>query len=113
MGLPDDIKSNTAVIGSTINITCQVHNTEVQTWFIKDGITLKEGNGEHYVFHHTPYEREGLKISNLEIKNVTFQDAGNYTCFAFLKGLRKNKSFHLRVGRFLRERYSTCSCNLV
>jgi len=39
-----------------------------------------------------------VKILNLEIKNVTEEDTGNYTCLAYMNGLSRRKSFHLQVG---------------
>ena len=56
---------------------------------------------KRYVYFHIPDEKNDyLKILNLEIKNITRVDAGNYTCFAMLgSGLTKKKSFHLKVGK--------------
>jgi len=46
-----------------------------------------------------PDGKINVKIVNLEIKNVTMEDAGNYKCYAMHRnGLVTSKSFHLKVG---------------
>ena len=94
---------NTAYTGSTVNLTCKTQGYDVQNFFLKDNSAIMEDREQkRYVYFHIPDEKNDyLKILNLEIKNITREDAGKYTCFAMLGsgGLTKKESFHLKVGK--------------
>lgn len=90
---------STAYIGSTVNLTCKAQDYNVQNSFVKDNARIKEGDQKHYEYFHMNDRDKNVKILNLEIKNVTLEDAGNYTCYAVLgNGLRTFATFHLKVG---------------
>ena len=89
---------NTAYTGSTVNLTCKTQDDNVQNSFLKDNSPITEGDQTHYKYFHMPDKEKNVKILNLEIKNVTMEDAANYTCYAHDKGLKTVESFHLNVG---------------
>ena len=95
----DGDSGNTAYTGSTVNLTCKTQDYTVQNIFAKDKSPIKEGDQTHYQYFHMPYWKKKVKIVNLEIKNVTMEDVGNYTCYAVhCNGRKTSASFHLKVG---------------
>ena len=94
----DGDSGNTAYTGSTVNLTCKTQGYNVQNSFAKDNSQIKEGDQTHYQYFQMPDGKINVKIVNLEIKNVTMEDAGNYTCYANRNGLVTSTSFHLKVG---------------
>ena len=90
---------NTAYTGSTVNLTCKVQGYKVENSFWKDKSVITEGDQKHYQYFHMKDRHKNVKILNLEIKNVTMEDAGNYTCYAMSStGIPNSVSFHLKVG---------------
>lgn len=91
---------NTAYTGSTVNLTCKTQGYNIQNTFLKDNSQIMEGDQTHYQYFHMPDREKNVKILNLEIKNVTEEDTGKYTCFATdMNGLTsKRVSFHLKAG---------------
>lgn len=90
-------KGNTAIVGRPVNLTCIIHNPQVQNTFEKDGRNLDED--KHYTYHNFGDDEGKIKRSVLEIKNVTLADEGTYTCVAFLEGATNRSSFNLIVVR--------------
>lgn len=91
---------NTAYTGSTVNLTCKTQDCDVQSIFLKENLQIKEDRDrKHYEYFHMPDSKRNFKIVNLEIKNITKEDAGNYTCYAVHgKNFKTSvSSFHLKV----------------
>ena len=88
-----------AVTGMSLNLTCRTQNTDVDNFFYKDGSPKREDR-----IRVTWYQREdrerNIKVAKLEIKNVTLEDSGNYTCISTLHGIMKHKTFPLRIGMY-------------
>ena len=82
-----------------MNLTCIIHNPQVQNTFEKDGRNLDED--KHYTYHNFGDDEGKIKRSVLEIKNVALEDEGNYTCVAFRDGATKRRYFYLIVGGYL------------
>ena len=101
MRLEGKTGSNTAVVGSSLNLTCESQNVEVLNFFKKDGTKVHEGDRSHYEVHNIPEEGRNAKVSKLEIKNVTFDDTGNYTCVAWFDSVTMMKTFYLRIGMYM------------
>ena len=99
-GLENNRGSNVAITGSTFNLTCESQNVAVSHLLSKDGAKVQEGDGKHYLYYQISDQERYAKVTNLEIKNATFQDAGNYTCLAWLAGNTKQSTFQLRVGMY-------------
>ena len=89
-------KGNTAIVGRNVNLTCLINNPQVQNTFEKDGRNLDED--KHYTYHN--FEEGKIKRSVLEIKNVTLEDEGSYTCIAFQDGATTRATFYLKVGGY-------------
>lgn len=100
LGLDDNSGANTAIIGSSVNLTCKTQNIAVQISFEKNGFQVKEGDGMHYTLYHSKDVEGNTKETKLEIKNITFDDAANYSCVAFLDGIIRNSTFELKVGMY-------------
>ena len=81
-------------------MTCKTQNPAVQNAFEKNGFEVKEGDGMHYTLYHIEDVEGNTKVAKLEIKNITFDDAGNYTCLAFLDDIIKSSTFELKVGMY-------------
>lgn len=94
----DSTSGNTVYTGTTVNLTCKTQGYRVENKFVKDKSIIKEGDQTHYEYFHMPDGKINVKIVNLEIKNITMEDAGNYTCYAVHNGLTTSASFHLKVG---------------
>ena len=95
----DGDNGNTAYTGTTVNVTCKAQGYRVQNTFLKGKQKIDEGDGKHYEFFQMPDYENNVKIVNLEIKNITKEDGGNYTCIAILPtGSDKRETFHLKVG---------------
>ncbi|XP_068751430.1 uncharacterized protein [Montipora capricornis] len=86
---------NTAVIGSNVNLTCESQNSKVENFFQKNGSVIDEN--KHYIYYHSADDKRDIRVSVLEIRNVSLEDAGNYTCIAYLAGNYKGLSLHLNV----------------
>ena len=90
---------NTAYIGSRVNITCRMRNSKANGVFLKNGHFISEDRDQKvYEYFQMPDEEENAVITTVEIKNITMEDAANYTCFTILNGQFKVKSFYLEVG---------------
>lgn len=89
------IGHDTAVIGSTVNLTCESQNSKVENFFQKNGSIIDEN--KHYIYYHSADDKLNIRVSVLEIRNVSLEDAGNYTCIAFLEDNYKGLSLHLNV----------------
>ena len=71
---------------------------DVKHTFKNNGTRVYEDGGSHYEIYHIPKKVRNVKVSKLAIKNVTFEDTGNYTCFAWLDYVTVTKTFYLRIG---------------
>ena len=90
---------NTAYIGSRVNLTCRMRNSDADGGFLKNGHMVYEDEDQKvYEYFQMPDEAEYAMITTVEIKNITMEDAANYTCFTLLNGQHKVKSFYLEVG---------------
>ncbi|XP_068698360.1 uncharacterized protein [Montipora foliosa] len=89
------IGHNTAVIGSNVNLTCKSQNSKVENFFQKNGSVIDEN--KHYIYYHSADDERNIRVSVLEIRNVSLEDAGNYTCIAILADNYKGLSLHLNV----------------
>ena len=90
---------NTAYVGSRVNITCRMRNSTADGGFLKNGHLVYEDEDQKvYEYFQMPDEEENAVITTVEIKNITMEDAANYTCFTLLSRQHKVKSFYLEVG---------------
>ena len=89
-----------AYIGSQINLTCKMKNAQVAI-FVKSGIAVRERG--RYEYNHVRSAHKRLD-SNLQITNVTEDDEGNYTCFAYKNGILASAKYTLKTGLWLRFR---------
>ena len=96
MGLEEGTDSNTAIVGRNVNLTCLINNPQVQNTFEKDGRNLDEV--KHYTYQD--FGDGKIKRSVLEIKNVTLEDEGSYTCITFQDGATTRSTFYLKVGGY-------------
>ena len=87
-------ENSIAYIGSKINLTCRMDNTEVGI-FLKSGVPIREEGRFMYNFENLG--REGL-VGSLEIADVMKEDEGIYTCYAFKAGNLALKTFMLKTG---------------
>ena len=90
---------DTAYIGTTVNITCKIQGFQgVMGYFWKNGIMVDEEPHKYEYFKPRVIVTPPNYVFHLEIKNVTMEDAGNYTCKASKYGLKSTKTFLLEVG---------------
>ena len=90
---------NIAYIGSRVNLTCRMSHSNAVGGFLKNGhIIYEDSDQKVYEYFQMPDEEENAMITTVEIKNITMEDAANYTCFTVLNGQHKVKSFYLEVG---------------
>ena len=90
-------ENDIAFIGSQINLTCKMKNAQVSI-FLKSGVTVTEGGRYKYIHVHSAHKRLD---SYLEITNVTKDDEGNYTCFAYTNGILTSAKYTLKTGLWL------------
>ena len=90
---------NTAYIGSRVNLTCKMWNSNANGGFLKNGEMVEEDSDQKvYEYFQMPDEEENAMITTVEIKNITMEDAANYTCYTSLNGQHTTESFYLEVG---------------
>ena len=92
---------DTAYIGTTVNITCKIQGFDgVIGYFLKNDIMVMEDDElqKYEYFKPRVIVTPPNYVFHLEIKNVTMEDAGNYTCKASKYGLKSKKTFLLEVG---------------
>ena len=92
---------DTAYIGTTVNITCKIQGFDgVMGYFLKNDIMVREDDElqKYEYFKPRVIVTPPNYVFHLEIKNVTMEDAGNYTCTASEYGLQSAKTFILEVG---------------
>ena len=93
---------DTAYIGTTVNVTCKIQGfRDIEgTYFMKNGIMVTENDELQKYEYFKPRETVTPPnyVFHLEIKIVTMEDAGNYTCKASKKGMKSTKTFILEVG---------------
>ena len=87
-------ENDIAYIGSQINLTCKMKNAQVSI-FLKSGVAVREGGRYKYIHVHSTHKRLD---SYLEITNVTRDDQGNYTCFAYKNGIMTSAKYTLKTG---------------
>lgn len=90
-------ENDIAYIGSQINLTCKMKNAQVSI-FLKSGVAVTEGGRYKYIHVHSTHKRLD---SYLEITNVTRDDQGNYTCFAYKNGIMTSAKYTLKTGLWL------------
>ena len=90
---------NMAYIGSRVNLTCRMWNSNANSGFLKNGHMVNEDSDQKvYKYFHMANEEENAMITTVEIKNITTEDAANYTCYTLFNGQHTEKSFYLEVG---------------
>ena len=76
-----------------------MRNSKADGSFLKNGHMIYEDSDQKvYEYFQMPDEEEYAMITTVEIKNITMEDAANYTCYTVLNGENKVKSFYLEVG---------------
>ncbi|XP_027049274.1 uncharacterized protein LOC113676771 isoform X5 [Pocillopora damicornis] len=91
---------DTAYIGTTVNITCKIQGFDgVIGYFLKNDMMVMEDDElqKYEYFKPRVIVTPPNYVFHLEIKNVTMEDAGNYTCKASKYGLKSTKTFLLEV----------------
>ena len=83
-----------AFIGSQINLTCKMSNVQAAI-FLKSGVAIREGGRFRYIHVHPA---PNTLDSNLEITNVTEDDEGDYTCWAYKNGILTSATYMLKTG---------------
>jgi len=81
-------ENDIAYLGSQINLTCKIKNAQAAI-FVKSGVAVREGGRYKYI--HVTFRHKRLD-SNLEITNITKDDEGNYTCYAYNNGILTSAS---------------------
>lgn len=90
-------ENDSAFIGSQINLACKMKNVQVSI-FLKSGVAVREGGRYKYIHVHSAHKRLD---SYLEITNVTKDDEGNYSCFAYKNGILTSAKYTLKTGLWL------------
>ena len=85
-----------AFIGTNINLSCTMKNTEVAS-FLKSGNPVAESERVTYFFQGSGNELYG----NLEISEVKEDDSGVYTCVAYKAGIVVTREFVLNIGKLV------------